>query len=154
MEDCNICYSKIKEEEKKLLSCKHSLCKSCYLRLATQKCPYCREPFLYTQDEIRTRQELNIKYNNNTPPSQLFDESILLNNFNQLTLNNRQNNNVNYIDQVPFSRLTRNKNRKRRRNLSEDEVRERREIIRKKCKRKWKLKEGRLNKIKWYDIIQ
>ena len=153
MEDCNICYSQIKPTEEKVLSCQHKLCKSCYLRLANEKCPYCRKQFRYTPEDIKLRQAMNIKYNNYTPPSQLFDESILLNSFNQLQIQSRQNNRSEINEQIPYSRVLRNKNRKRRRDLSEEEIKERREVIRKKCKRKWQLKEGRLNKVKWFDII-
>lgn len=153
MEDCNICYSQIKPNEEKVLSCQHKLCNSCYLRLATPNCPYCRKQFKYTPDDIKKRQAMNIKYNNYTPPSQLFDESILLDSFNQLQIQSRQNNHSQINENIPYSRVLRNKNRKRRRDLSEEEVKERRELIRKKCKRKWELKEGRLNKLKWYDII-
>ena len=96
---------------------------------------------------------MNIKYNNYTPPSQLFDESILLNSFNQLQIQSRQINRSQFNEHIPYSRISRNKSRKRRRDLSEEEVKERREIIKKKCKRKWELKNGRVNKIKWYDIV-
>ena len=148
MEDCNICYTQIKTNDEKILSCQHKLCKSCYLRLATQFCPYCRHPFKYTTEELKQRQAMNIKYNNYTPPAQLFDESIIINSFNRLEINERENNR----EHIPCSRILRNKNRKRRKDLSEEEVKERRDIIRKKCRKKWTMKEGRLNKIRWYDI--
>jgi len=147
MEDCNICYTQIQKTNEVTLSCQHKLCNSCYLRLANQLCPYCRTPFKYSAEDIKKRQAMNIKYNNYTPPAQLFDESIL-NSFNQLEINTENN-----THNPPFSRLLRNKNRKRRRDLSEEEIKERRNIIRKKCKRKWMIKEGRLNKINWFDII-
>ena len=114
MEDCNICYTQIKTNDEKILSCQHKLCKSCYLRLATQFCPYCRHPFKYTTEELKQRQAMNIKYNNYTPPAQLFDESIIINSFNRLEINERENNR----EHIPFSRILRNKNRKRRTDLS------------------------------------
>ena len=44
MEDCGICYTSFSEcSEVKTLSCNHQLCPHCYLRLQTQKCPYCRQ---------------------------------------------------------------------------------------------------------------
>ena len=52
----------------------------------------------------------------------------------------------------PYSRARRNMNRNRRRNLSFDEVLQRRRRIKNKCKRKWMRKNGRLAKINFYDL--
>ncbi len=152
MEDCNICYSKISDvSEKKTLSCQHSLCENCYLQLTQSLCPYCRTYFEYSDEDKNKRKKLNIN-NNYTPPPQLFDPSINLldNSFNQLEISNNTRNN-NY--HIPFSRRNRQKFRRRRRDLTEEEIKERRQIIRNKCKRKWLLKEGRLNKLKWFEVI-
>lgn len=57
-ETCGICYDKILTGKVvKTLDCKHKICKECYNRLKTKKCPYCRkeinipsiykEPILY-----------------------------------------------------------------------------------------------------------
>ena len=42
--------------------------------------------------------------------------------------------------------------RRRRRNLTYEEISERRNMIKKRCKKKWKSKDGRLNKTKWYNL--
>jgi len=150
MEDCNICYSKISDlSEQKTLSCQHSLCNNCYLHLTKSLCPYCRSSFEYSLDDIIKRQELNID-THNVPPLQLSDTTINLleDSFNQLDISdNIINNNIH------FSRYNRQKIRRRRKNLTDDEIKEKRRIIRNKCKRKWLLKEGRLNKLKWYEVI-
>ena len=150
MEDCNICYSKISEiSEQITLSCQYSLCKKCYLHLTKSLCPYCRKEFQYSLEDKLKRQELNI---NNSPPPQLFDTSIHLleDSFNQFDISSNTRINNYY---TPFSRRHRQKFRRRRRNLTEDEIKEKRNIIKNKCKRKWLLKEGRLNKLKWYEVI-
>uniref|UniRef100_A0A6C0J3F4 RING-type domain-containing protein n=1 Tax=viral metagenome TaxID=1070528 RepID=A0A6C0J3F4_9ZZZZ len=152
MEDCNICYSNISTVSEQItLSCQHSMCKNCYLHLTKSICPYCRKQFDYSLKDNIKRQELNID-NNYTHPPQLFDTSIhLLNsNFNQLDISNNTRLN-NY--HIPFSRRERHKIRRRRRDLTESEIKERRKIIRNKCKRKWLLKKGRLNKLKWFEVI-
>jgi hypothetical protein len=46
----------------------------------------------------------------------------------------------------PFSRARKNMTRRRRRNLSFDEVLERRRVIRRRCQMKWMRKNGRLEK--------
>ena len=148
MEDCNICYSKIYLSDFKVLSCSHKMCHSCYLRLADTKCPYCRQPFKYDIEDIKKRNELKIGYSNYTPPAQLFDDNILVNSFNRLEINTENNNH-----NPPFSRLRRNKNRRRRRDLTFQEIKEKREIIKKKCHKKWMIKEGRQFKVNWFDII-
>ena len=90
------------------------------------------------------RQKLNIKY---SPPSQLYTTNRLINSFTELNINTIED----YDYNIPNSRLTRNRYRKRRRNLPEEEIKERRRIIKEKCKRKWTNKENRLKK--WYEII-
>ena len=61
---------------------------------------------------------------------------------------NRDNN----IEVENIGIVERQRYRKRRKHLSEEEVKEKRKIIRDKCKRKWMIKENRLNKINWYEI--
>jgi len=50
------------------------------------------------------------------------------------------------LSHQPFSRIKKNITRRRRRDLSFDEVLERRLLIKKRCSRKWEHKEARLNK--------
>jgi hypothetical protein len=58
--DCHICYNK--NPFLKILVCKHSLCSNCYLRLANTICPFCRETFAYTVDEVKQRDKIGLKY--------------------------------------------------------------------------------------------
>ena len=63
--------------------------------------------------------------------------------------------NENYINDyrdIRGSRINRNRFRKRRRNLSMKEIKERRRIIKKKCKRKWNKKNSRALKTNWWNI--
>lgn len=144
MEDCYICLAVPSDNNWKELGCSHKMCFSCFIRLANQTCPFCRKEFRYTNEEIIMRQKLNIKY---SPPSQLYTTNRLINSFTELNINTIED----YDYNIPNSRLTRNRYRKRRRNLPEEEIKERRRIIKEKCKRKWTNKENRLKK--WYEII-
>jgi len=103
------------------------MCKKCYLILTRDKhiysCPFCRQ-----------------KYKNNTYN-------------NNYKTDNKQNNNESHLE-IPLinSRLNKNRIRKRRKNLSLEEIKARRDNIRKRCNKKWNCKNNRLNKLKWYDI--
>ncbi len=156
MEDCIICYTTVDTEINswKVLPCKHKLCRSCFIKLDKTRCPMCRKNFNYTKEEIKQRINRGINYSNWQPPQQLTipieftaDNNII---FNLERLRNLDNHSI--IINPPFSRLERNRRRKRRRNLSMDEIKERRRNIKKRCKRKWMMKNGRLNKMKWYEI--
>jgi hypothetical protein len=144
MEECNICLSIPVNNNWKELNCSHKMCFSCFLKLQKQTCPFCRSSFKYTQSEIKLRKDLNINYISYNPPSQLNNMNELLDSFNQLNTNDDNYN-------IPFSRINRNRIRKRRKNLSEDELNKRRKNIKERCKRKWTNKENRLKK--WYNII-
>ena len=137
MEDCKICFIK---ESNKTLSCSHTLCSNCCVRLHTPTCPFCRQVFVYTDDEIKQRKKLGLLsgYKYEIPPS--------------LALENRQLNiNIEIVVHEPYSRVRKNMFRNRRRALTFDEVLERRKIIREKKARHWEKKDGRLAKIKWYE---
>ena len=72
MEDCQICFQKVSSEKMKQLTCSHALCYNCYLRLDKQLCPFCRNPFIYTQKDILNRNKLNVEYNWQ-PPAELLN---------------------------------------------------------------------------------
>ena len=57
MEDCKICFS---NESNRMLPCSHSLCSVCCVKLNTPICPYCRQTFIYTAEEIKERIKLGI----------------------------------------------------------------------------------------------
>lgn len=144
MGDCSICMEI--QGDLKSLDCSHVLCKKCYIRLDKQLCPFCREPFSYTQEELNMRKELNIDYSNWSPPQELVNP--FLNQTNQTQNVSRNFNSTENIDfNIPFSRARRNQKRRRRRNLSLEEVLKKRKRIRKKCKLKWDRKNRRLAKI-------
>ena len=147
MEDCKICFLK---ESNKTLSCNHKLCSDCCVRLNTPTCPFCRQAFVYTDDEIKQRKKLGLLngYKYEVPPGLAFDFNQSLEIFN----GNRQlNTNIEIIVHEPYSRIRKNMFRNRRRTLTFDEVLERRKIIREKKARHWEKKDGRLAKIKWYE---
>lgn len=156
MEDCIICYTTVdtKSNSWKVLPCKHKICQSCFLKLDKTQCPMCRKNFNYTKEEVKQRLYMGINYSNWQPPQQLTipieftaDNNII---FDLTTIEIINNNPIS--NNPPFYRLERNRRRRRRRNLSMSEIKERRRIIRKRCKRKWNMKNGRLNKMKWYEI--
>lgn len=160
MEDCSICYNKMKTG--KTLPCQHKLCHSCYLRLDNCSCPFCRKNFTYSKKDLLNRDKLNIDYSNWQPPSELMipqgfnvsnNTSNTSNTSNNIINNRIYTNRYNNIFSNPqFSRINRNRKRKKRRDLSMKEILERRRIIKKKCKRKWLKKNRRSKKINWWEI--
>ena len=123
--ECNICF-----ENKKLikvLECNHELCFDCYKLLINPSCPFCRHDIKLISSE-------------NIP-------NMSINNFDFTNFQSFQS-----FDDINFRRVRRNMHRNRRRNLSFDEVLDRRNQIKKKCKMKWERKNGRLMKIKFYEI--
>ena len=163
MESCTICCFPYEEnntsnvtKSKKVLCCHHALCESCYLRLEHQHCPFCRSSFTYTNQELIKRKSLNLEYYKWQPPSQISNyipSENIRNHFRNRHQNittisyitsNTQTNNTTLSE--PFSRVRKNMQRRRRRDLSFEEVLERREMIRKRSKLKWTKKNERLYK--------
>ena len=136
MEDCNICYQS-KETFLTASVCGHSLCVDCFKLLQKNECPFCRQS--YTQEELQIKGTNNNNSNQyiNIPPSYQAQNINL-----RLDLYEDEN----YIIEIPFSRVRRNMIRKRRRNLTFEEVKLRRQRIRKQMKLKWRRKNGRLRK--------
>lgn len=148
MEDCSICFTGCKSW--KNLPCQHKLCNSCFLKLDRTICPFCRKQFNYSKDELKKRIKLNIDYSNWHPPSQLvipveFTRQNRPTNLPILNYNNEDY--TNYIPNRAFSRMERNRIRRRRRNLTPKEYLERRKRIKKKCKMKWLKKNKRAQKM-------
>lgn len=46
MSECGVCLESKHENSFKNLSCSHTLCNTCYPKLRTNKCPFCRAPFI------------------------------------------------------------------------------------------------------------
>lgn len=100
----------------KKLTCNHELCVSCFKKLHKNQCPFCRKNF--TIDEIQDKLPARIKKKMEAP--------ILI--------------------FTPFSRAIKNCYRRRRRNLSLEEVLERRKNIKKRIKKKWTRKNKHLRR--------
>jgi len=132
-------------KSKKILSCNHVLCESCYLRLDKTYCPYCRKVFTYSRNDIIKRNKLNLNYNWQ-PPSQISNYIPPDTNISTIPTVIVPSNNSRNRSLEPFSRVRKNMTRIRRRNLSFDEVLERRKVIRRRCQMKWMRKNGRLEK--------
>jgi len=140
MEDCKICF--ITASDKKL-PCGHELCSKCCVKLNSPLCPFCRQNFTYTADEIKERIKLNIVngYNWEVPPGLAFRPIDWIQNSN---INNQED--VEMVVHEPFSRVRKNMERRRRRFLSFDEVLERRQLIRERKARHWDKKNAQLSK--------
>ena len=161
MEECYICFSHLESKDFKSLPCSHKICLSCYLKLEKTQCPLCRKDFKYTLEDKNKRRELGIQNKYNSPSvQQNYIERTRINDFDYNQFENnfypnrtrRRLNRENTIQVENIGIIGRQRNRKRRKNLSEEEIKEKRKIIRERCKRKWTIKENRLNKINWYDI--
>lgn len=147
MEDCKICFSK---ESNKTLPCSHTLCNDCCIRLNFPTCPFCRQNFVYTGEEIKQRIKLGLLsgYKMDVPPGLAFRPEDWI----EHRMQHRQlNRNIRIDEEIivhePYSRVRKNMNRNRRRALSFDEVLERRKIIRERKARHWEKKSGFLNKM-------
>jgi len=138
MEDCYICYNGYDANNKnvwEILPCNHKLCKKCFNILTKNKrrynCPFCRHEIIKDFDKTNKNPQVQL---NNIELSIDIEISV------EITLD------------IPFSRLERNRIRKRRRNLTFEEIKERRENIKKRCKKKWNNREARLSKTNWYEL--
>jgi hypothetical protein len=59
---CQICYaSELNPKTIKELRCKHTLCRTCFLRLVKKECPFCRAPF-GTKKEIICGESILTQY--------------------------------------------------------------------------------------------
>ncbi len=86
--DCHICYDK--KPSLKTLPCEHSLCSNCYLRLDNTICPFCRESFSYTAEEIKQRAKIGLKYgyqSNELQPGLSLPDEFVFNSPSQLLSN-------------------------------------------------------------------
>ena len=151
MESCTICFLEFTEKPtsclnnrcryEKFISCGHSLCYSCYLKLKKSNCPYCRNEFTYSLEDLAI---MNKK--NNKIPHSISVQSNQLNTLWQSPTDIEYNILLNDTINEPFSRLKKNSFRRRRRNLTLDEIITRRQEIKHRCTEKWSHKEGRIIK--------
>lgn len=140
MESCDICFCEYSVDSKRDLTCGHSLCNNCYLRLAKNSCPFCRSVFEYTLEDKEEIKKLNISYSNWQPPSEISDYIP-----NEIISISNDSNEI-YITHIPYSRVRRSMKRRRRRNLTFDEVLQKRKQIKQRCKRKFSKRNGRMAK--------
>ena len=159
MEECYICFSNLEQINFKSLPCSHKICISCYIKLEKTKCPLCRKDFKYSKEDLNKRNELGIENKYNFPSAQQnYINRTRINDFNNFQQQYSTNRTIrrmyrdDYSEEENIGIVGRQRYKKRRRKLSEEEVKEKRKIIREKCKRKWTIKENRLSKINWYDI--
>lgn len=125
MEDCNICF----QSRKKFLTasvCGHKICLECFKSLVKNICPFCRQSYTLSELVLKKKQRINSNYN---PPQNNYRISLLQN--------------TEAYNQIPYIRVRRNMIRRRRRNLTFNEVIERRKIIKQRMRRKWCRKNGR-----------
>ena len=156
MEDCQICFQQVSSEKMKQLTCSHALCYNCYLRLDKQLCPFCRNPFIYTQKDLLNRNKLNIEYNWQ-PPAELLNyiPQELINSSNPSTETNytRQAYSFDETNNRTERRRNQRSKRRRRKKLSEKEINEKRRIINKKKKMKFlKINRRYLKTHGWWEL--
>lgn len=181
MEECKICFDMCKIDKIKKIPCGHELCYDCYINLITCQCPFCRKNINYSTEELKLKNSLGIRMNED------FSSNIIYNP-NDFAYNQNSNNAVatlqNFDSDTPnftLSRTVRNRNRrllrqvnlendlsievqqqrandrrrrrsKRRRKLTDEEIQEKRRIINLKKKMRYIKREGRLRKtIAWYN---
>lgn len=139
--ECNICYSSGCDKK---LECSHNLCYECYLRLDKNTCPFCRQSFKWTQQDLDDKIKKGIHYKPENP----FQFVNLNDDTSEVIIVTLE---LVAIEYEPYSRVRRSQKRRRRRDLSFDEVLERRENIKKRIKRSKQHKEGRNRKINWWE---
>ena len=156
MEDCQICFQQVSSEKMKQLTCSHALCYNCYLRLDKQLCPFCRNPFIYTQKDLLNRNKLNIEYNWQ-PPAELLNYIPQELRNNSQTIIESNDTNIRNTNTEPNNRIERRRvqrsKRRRRKTLSEKEINEKRRIINKKKKMKFlKINRRYLKTHGWWEL--
>ena len=156
MEDCQICFQKVSSEKMKQLTCSHALCYNCHLRLDKQLCPFCRNPFIYTQKDILNRNKLNVEYNWQ-PPAELLNYIPQELRNNSQTIIESNDTNIRNTNTEPNNRIERRRvqrsKRRRRKTLSEKEINEKRRIINKRKKMKFlKINRRYLKTHGWWEL--
>jgi len=147
--DCHICYDK--NLSLKFLPCEHSLCYNCFIRLSNSICPYCREKFIYTKEEIIQRTNIGLRngyQSNDLQPGLSIPEEFIFNSSSQLLptiiyqRNIRLENQYHMIESRNKRKNNNNKNRP-----SIEQINDRRNNINKRELKKWSRRERRLEKM-------
>jgi hypothetical protein len=146
--DCHICYDK--NSSLKSLPCEHSLCYNCFIKLNNSICPFCRELFIYTKEEIIQRTNIGLRngyQSNDLQPGLNIPNEFIFNSSSQLLpsiiylRNNRLENHYQMIESRNKIKIF-NKNRP-----SIEQIKDRRNNINKREFKKWSRLERRLEKM-------
>ena len=154
--DCHICYDK--NSSLKSLPCEHSLCYNCFIKLDNSICPFCREFFIYTKEEIIQRTNIGLRngyQSNDLQPGLSIPDEFIFNSSSQLLpsiiylRNNRLENHYQMIENYSNKRIKHTyKNRP-----SLEEINDRRNNTNKREIKKWSRKERRLEKMNQSSVL-
>jgi hypothetical protein len=148
--DCHICYDK--NSSLKSLPCEHSLCYNCFIRLANSICPYCRENFIYTQEEVIQR--TNIGLRNGYQSNDLQPELNIFNSSSQLLPSIIYQRNIRLENHFQMIEIHNNKKKYHNKNRpSIEEINDRRNNINKRELKKWSRRERRLEKMNQSSLL-
>lgn len=140
MEECNICFlDKTFFQE---LTCGHKLCANCFKKLPKTQCPFCRVEMTLQEKIMKRGKITNI---NPTLPS-----------INIIHFVDHEDNESSVEEEyqlIHFASYYRQMYRKRRRNLTLEEVHQRRDRIKKREKMKWERREARRYKLNGYETL-
>jgi len=148
--DCHICYDK--NSSLKSLPCEHSLCYNCFIRLANSICPYCREIFMYTPEEIIQRTNIGLRngyQSNDLQPGLNIPDEFIFTSSSQLlpSIIYQRNNRLENHYQMIENHSNKRKNHNNKNKLSIDEINDRRNNINKRKLKKWSRRERQLEKM-------
>jgi hypothetical protein len=154
--DCHICYDK--NSCLKSLPCEHSLCYNCFIRLANSICPYCREIFIYTPEEIIQRANIGLRngyQSNDLQPGLNIPDEFIFTSSSQLlpSIIYQRNNRLENHYQMIEIRNTKKINKYKKNRLSLEEINDRRNITNKRELKKWLRRERRLEKMNQSSIL-
>jgi len=148
--DCHICYDK--NSSLKSLPCEHSLCYNCFIRLANSICPYCRENFIYTQEEIIQR--TNIGLRNGYQSNDIQPELNIFNSSSQLLPSIIYQRNIRLENHFQMIEIHNNRKKNYNKNRpSIEEINDRRNNINKRELKKWSRRERRLEKMNQSSLL-
>jgi hypothetical protein len=153
--DCHICYDK--NSSLKSLPCEHSLCYNCFIRLANSICPYCRENFIYTPEEIIQRTNIGLRngyQSNDLQPGLSLPNEFIFISSSQLLPSIIYQRNIRLENHFQMIEIHNNKKKYHNKNRpSIEEINDRRNNINKRELKKWSRKERRLEKINQSSLL-
>ena len=153
--DCHICYDK--NSCLKSLPCEHSLCYNCFIRLANSICPFCREIFTFTTEEIIQRTNIGLRngyQSNDLQPGLSIPDEFIFSSSSQLLPSIIYQRNIrleNHYQMIENRNKRKNFNNKNRPSI--EEINDRRDNIKKRELKKWSRRERRLEKMNQSSIF-